>query len=109
MRHYPWQTGYNFRLRDATRSHEDCGLGTRDPSTPLSDDAARLDATFINDLVGLVRGTLAAFSVAADPGDDTAIARAISAAIAQALQTRRIRQFSGNRSLEDSEIVGAGD
>jgi hypothetical protein len=54
----------------------------KNPSGPGADDGTRLDATFINDLIGLIRGLLAAYGVAATPGDDTALAQAVAAAIA---------------------------
>lgn len=53
----------------------------KDPSTPAGQDGTRLDATVVNDLIGLVRETLTQFGIVAAPGDDTAMADAIVAAI----------------------------
>lgn len=53
----------------------------KNPSSPGADDGTRLDATFIDDLVGMIRGVFAAFGQTANPGDDTALANAIAAAI----------------------------
>lgn len=57
----------------------------KDPTGPASTDGTRLDATLINDLIGLIRATLAAFSIDANPGDDSALAQAISAAMSSAV------------------------
>ena len=57
-------------------------LWAKDPSGPDANDGTRLDATFVNDLIGLIRGLLAAYEINATPGDDTALAQAVAAAIA---------------------------
>jgi hypothetical protein len=57
----------------------------KDPSGPSATDGTRIDATLLNDLVALIRATLSAFSVAGNPGDDSALASAISAAISAAV------------------------
>jgi hypothetical protein len=70
----------------------------KDPSGPVSNDGTRLDATILNDLVGLIRATLAAFSVVASAGDDTALAKAITVAIGVST--------SGFAPLDSPELTG---
>lgn len=53
----------------------------KDPTSAESSDGTRLDATFVNDLVGLLRGLLTAYGVEVNPGDDSALAQAVQAAI----------------------------
>ncbi|ADJ23051.1 hypothetical protein Hden_1239 [Hyphomicrobium denitrificans ATCC 51888] len=62
------------------------GVGSRkpwakDPSGPNGSDGTRLDATFANDVVALIRATLVAFGITSNAGDDAALADAIRAAV----------------------------
>lgn len=57
----------------------------KNPGAPGASDGTRLDATFVNDLVAMLRATFEAYSVVAAPGDDTALTTAIDNAIAAGL------------------------
>lgn len=63
------------------RKNDGRGLWAKDPSSALSDDGTRLDATFVNDLIGLLRGTFSGLDFSAVEGDDSALANAIINAI----------------------------
>jgi hypothetical protein len=63
-------------------------LWAKDPTTIADANGTRLDATFINDVIGLIRGLLTAYEIAAEPGDDAAIANAVAAAVAAGIATR---------------------
>lgn len=69
------------------RNSDNRSLWARDPTGPDADNGTRVDATFVNDLIGLVRGLLAAYGIAANEGDDTALAQAVAAAIASHTHT----------------------
>ena len=56
-------------------------LWARDPSQPGSNDGTRLDATAVNDLIGMLRTLVAAAGIGANPGDDDALVKAILALI----------------------------
>lgn len=53
----------------------------KNPSTPDGQDGTRIDATFLNDLLGLIRYVFEAAGTAPEPGDDAAIANAVIALI----------------------------
>lgn len=54
----------------------------KDPSAPNATDGTRIDATLINDLLGLIRRVAEVASVAAGAGDDDMLANAIQAIVA---------------------------
>lgn len=57
-------------------------LWAKDPTGPEATDGTRLDATFVNDLIGMLRQLSTTFSVVQTPGDDTFLASCISAGVA---------------------------
>ena len=57
-------------------------LWAKDPTGPEATDGTRLDATYVNDLVGMFRHLSTAFGVGQTAGDDTFLASCISAAVA---------------------------
>lgn len=57
-------------------------LWAKDPTGPEATDGTRLDATFVNDLVGMLRQLSTTFSVAQTPGDDTFLASCLTASSA---------------------------
>lgn len=54
----------------------------KDPTGPEASDGTRLDATFVNDLLGMLRGAATAYGVTQTPGDDDFLADIIAAATA---------------------------
>ncbi len=53
----------------------------KDPSSALDNNGTRLDATAVNDLKGMLVGLFTAAGITAAPGDDDAIADAVSALV----------------------------
>jgi len=53
----------------------------KDPSSPTAQDGTRLDATFANDLLGLIRYLLTASGVGQTPGQDSCLADAVVAIV----------------------------
>lgn len=74
----------------------------KDPSSPAGSDGTRLDATFANDLVALIRATLAAFGITSGAGEDTALADAIRAAVSSSVGVA-----NGIAPLDESGLVPA--
>lgn len=75
------------------------GPWAKDPSTPLSDDGTRLDATFANDLVGMIRQLMSRFNPSAAAGDDEALANAILSAFEEKISALAIVDIGGSSAL----------
>lgn len=71
---------YATNVRPA-RNGASRGMWAKDPSAPQNDDGTRLDATLINDLLGMIRQLLTTYAITASPGDDNALANAVGAAV----------------------------
>src|SRR6476619_6931965 len=56
-------------------------LWAKNVTSPGGDDGTKIDATWLNDFAGLIRGVFDGLGFDATPGDDTALARAILQAI----------------------------
>lgn len=56
-------------------------LWAKDPSGPEANDGTRIDATFLNDLVAMLRAVMAAAGLTPDAGDDAALTAAVVALI----------------------------
>jgi hypothetical protein len=79
----------------------------KDPSTPLSDDGTRLDATFVNDLIGLLNAALNAYGITPIDGDDSLLAQAIAAAVVSKAPVDS-PTFTGNPKAP-TPLVGGND
>ena len=79
-------------------------LWARNPTGPDANDGTRLDATFVNDLIGLIRGLLDAYGVQAIEGDDTALAQAVAKAIrSHTFKVAELQDGDGFVRMTDAE------
>lgn len=98
----PLKGNYATDVRPA-RDGGERKLWAKDPTDPAADNGTRLDATFVNDLIGLVRALFAAAGTSPNAGDDSAL----SAAVVALADQRAAIILHDDRYYTQSEIDAA--